>query len=529
MTGPDHKGAPAPDAGPAPANPAEPLAAATMSEGGADAGRRAVETIEEAEVLDGSPAPPADRDGTPAAGRRPDGGDPASPDAVVDPGAGAAAGGGAPSAVTAARDDAAASDRPEAGDAETPPPLVPADDGNPPDRAAAAAAAAQAAVAALAGRLTAVEGEVGALSQRKPDPARGIGGGAFLALVLGGIIAAGGGFALARWYPDLLPIATAPAPAADPALAARVAETATAAAALAERQAALEAAQAALAARIDAMPGPAAGGDPAALAPLADRLAALEAQVAALAARPSGEGASDGAGGGADPAALAAMAETVAALRAEVEGLRATVAAGPDPRLADQIAALTAAAAAERAAAEARAEALRLETERATAAMRARAALLRVQAAVDGGGPLDAALADLAAAGVAVPAELAAQAAGVPTLATLQAAFPDAARAALAASVTVPTDGDMMDRLGAFLRAQTGARSLEPRSGDDPDAVLSRAEAALRAGDLAATLAELDTLPPAAAPALAAWRAQAEARAAAVAAVRRIAAELGAE
>ena len=48
---------------------------------------------------------------------------------------------------------------------------------------------------------------------------------------------------------------------------------------------------------------------------------------------------------------------------------------------------------------------------------------------------------------------------------------------------------------GAFLRTQMQARSLTPQEGSTPDAVLSRAEAALGGGDVAATLAELDALP----------------------------------
>jgi len=70
-----------------------------------------------------------------------------------------------------------------------------------------------------------------------------------------------------------------------------------------------------------------------------------------------------------------------------------------------------------------------------------------------------------------------------------------------------------------FLRSQTGARSLAPRDGDDTDAVLSRAEAALRQGDLATTLTELDALTGDPAAAMAAWRAQAETRMAALAAL----------
>ncbi|MGB0440740.1 MAG: molybdopterin-binding protein, partial [Paracoccaceae bacterium] len=46
--------------------------------------------------------------------------------------------------------------------------------------------------------------------------------------------------------------------------------------------------------------------------------------------------------------------------------------------------------------------------------------------------------------------------------------------------------------LGAFLKTQLGARSLEPREGDDPDAVLSRMEAAAREGRFGDVEAEAD-------------------------------------
>nr|WP_252727041.1 mitofilin family membrane protein [Paracoccus sp. C2R09] len=63
-----------------------------------------------------------------------------------------------------------------------------------------------------------------------------------------------------------------------------------------------------------------------------------------------------------------------------------------------------------------------------------------------------------------------------------------------------------------FLRAQTGARSVAPRDGDDTDAILSRAENTLNGGDVAATVGELDALPqPAAdASAMADWLARAK-------------------
>lgn len=279
---------------------------------------------------------------------------------------------------------------------------------------------------------------------------------------------------------------------------------------------------------------------------LADRLAALESRLDALPATV-----------GADPAALDALRADLEALKqaapaapdltplqAELDALRAELAAIPrESGVAQELEAMKAAAEAERAAADARAEALRAEAEslraqadslsaqaEATArAAVARGAILRVQAAIDSGSAFDLALADLGAAGVAVPPPLTAHADGLPTLAELQAGFPDAARAALGATTRAPDDAALTDRLGAFLKGQTGLRSTTPREGDDPDAVLSRAEAALRAGDLAATLAELDRLPPEAAPALADWRAQADTRAAAAAALAALAADLDAQ
>jgi len=76
------------------------------------------------------------------------------------------------------------------------------------------------------------------------------------------------------------------------------------------------------------------------------------------------------------------------------------------------------------------------------------------------------------------------------------------------------------NRVNAFVRSQLGLRSLAPREGDDADAVLSRAEAALREGDLEATLAELDGLPDPAKAEMAAWVEAATARVDALEAAR---------
>ena len=82
-------------------------------------------------------------------------------------------------------------------------------------------------------------------------------------------------------------------------------------------------------------------------------------------------------------------------------------------------------------------------------------------------------------------------------------------------------------RVSAFLRNQTGARSLTPREGNDPDAVLSRAEAALGAGDLATVLKELAALPPEGQTAMAAWQARCVTRQAAISAVQSLSASVG--
>ena len=133
-----------------------------------------------------------------------------------------------------------------------------------------------------------------------------------------------------------------------------------------------------------------------------------------------------------------------------------------------------------------------------------------VEAALDSGSAYADAVADLEAAGIAVPAGLAAAAAsGVPTRAQLAAGFGPAARAALAVAHRDVEGLGMADRVAAFFKAQLGIRSLAPREGDDPDAILSRAEAALGANDLAAALAELAALPPGPAAEMAAWAAAA--------------------
>jgi hypothetical protein len=207
------------------------------------------------------------------------------------------------------------------------------------------------------------------------------------------------------------------------------------------------------------------------------------------------------------PIGVAAPSGDVSAVSADMEALRA------------QIAEMTDAAQTELA--QARAAAASIEENAASAARNsaARAALSRVQTALESGAPIGAALGDLEeATGDTAPDALIVAQDGVPTLASLQEQFPEAARAALATARTEGVAGEETSGFGAFLRTQFDVRSTAPREGNDADAILSRAEAAVRTGRLFDALAEVSALPEVARAAMSDWLALAETRASAVAA-----------
>jgi uncharacterized coiled-coil protein SlyX len=250
----------------------------------------------------------------------------------------------------------------------------------------------------------------------------------------------------------------------------------------------------------------AAKADATALAALTDRLAALEARLAALEVQPIPQAELPEEIAAAYEAKLAEMREQLAA---EVGRLKADLEA--------RVSALEAEAAARLAAlaeASARAEALEKAAREMENIAAARAAHARLLAAIDAGRPFAEELAEITRrTGAQVPEALAAAAeTGVPTEAMLVERFPEAARAALVAATRAAAERGEIDRWTAFLRIQLGARSLEPREGDDPDAILSRAEAALKAGDLRGALAEIEALPPEGRAAMADWEARARAR-----------------
>jgi len=200
--------------------------------------------------------------------------------------------------------------------------------------------------------------------------------------------------------------------------------------------------------------------------------------------------------------------QAMAAYQRDLDTLRAEIDAQQD-----QMAALAADAETALAGAEAEAQAI----EQAARDAAARATLARLRAALDTGEPFASLIPDLGDLGADLPAALTSVAdAGVPTVQELSSSFPDAARAALAAA---RAEDGASGGVGAFLRDRFEVRSTVPRDGDDPDAVLSRAEAAVRDGRLSDALAEVETLPEAARAAMTDWLAEAEARRNAVAAV----------
>ena len=145
-------------------------------------------------------------------------------------------------------------------------------------------------------------------------------------------------------------------------------------------------------------------------------------------------------------------------------------------------------------------------------------ALTLLQAALDTGAPYAS-----ASAQISLPEVLAANTeTGIPSLTHLRDTFPDAARAGLDAALKSNMGATWSERITNFLRSQTGARALTPREGSDPDAVLSRIDAALTGADMPAVVTELAALPAAAQTAMQVWIDQAKLRADALAAFSKL-------
>ena len=347
----------------------------------------------------------------------------------------------------------------------------------------------------------------------------------FVPMVLGGVVAAALGYAAA--WTDLLPRPP------DPALTARLDDLAAAQSDLGQRiddlaarpvvddtaRAGLEDARAAqaeaaadLAADLDAMAAQAQVMSAETVA-LGDRLTVLED-------RPQVTVALSEQAQAAVEAQIAALRQEAADGIARVEEDRAALALQADERFAAleaELRATLAAIEAERAALEAARTAAAAEVR----ASRLSAAVADLRAALDAGAPYSAQLAALSdLEGAAPPDALAAHAEnGIPSLASLREAFPEAARLALEQTLRSQVEAGEIGRVEGFMRIQSGVRSLTPQDGDDADAVLSRAEAALAAGDLAQAADLIAALPEPGRAAMQDWVDLAETRRAALAAL----------
>ena len=260
-----------------------------------------------------------------------------------------------------------------------------------------------------------------------------------------------------------------------------------------------------LEASLDAMRAESAEG----LAGLTQSLAALEERVTAVERAP-------GEDGGLTQTAVDSFEREVASLREEIAAQQTRI-----QELAEGAAADLEAARAETMAIEAQAQAAAEAAAAEAQAALASAAISEIRTALETGTSFADPVAALAEAGIAVPDVLQAAAEdGVASTATLAASFPAAARSGLAVARSEGVDDtEGGGGLGAFFQSQLGARSVEPREGNDADAILSRAEAAVGAGDLAAALSEIDALPDVVRAELSDWLLTAKTRDAALSAV----------
>ena len=114
---------------------------------------------------------------------------------------------------------------------------------------------------------------------------------------------------------------------------------------------------------------------------------------------------------------------------------------------------------------------------------------------------------------------------GIPSTATLGRELAALTPALLRASGVAPSESSFLGRLEAHAQHLVRVTPLDAPAGDDPSSVIARINADATSGDVAALLADIGRLPDAARAAAENWVKKAEAREAAIAASRRIAAD----
>ncbi len=267
---------------------------------------------------------------------------------------------------------------------------------------------------------------------------------------------------------------------------------------------------------------------------LAERLTAVESENAALRAEQAAVStalseAASGAGAGSPElaAAMAALSERIEKLSARVEQRQGS--ADFDARIDGLLKRIEAAEATAAAARSAQDETLG-EVSSAIREASLRAALAALSGRVAGGGPYAAQLGDVAAlAGTPAPEALVLGAeSGLATAATLAAAFPPAAQAAVRADVQAQSGGGISAQVFGWLRAQVTGRPTSEQAGDSVGAIVSRVGARIEDGDLDMALAEAETLPDHSQAAMGDWLVRLRGTVAAQAALESWLAEIGA-
>jgi hypothetical protein len=346
------------------------------------------------------------------------------------------------------------------------------------------------------------------------EPRRSVGIGGFVTLLAGGTIAAGIGY-----YAGTLNVVTAPDQSGE---ILRMQETSATQIAglqqeIADLKAQLAAIQPADTSSLEADYSALKSAYEETTAKLSDRLSAAETRLDQTladlaAARDSISGSLEGTGAELSDAANVALARYAAELKAMKEQLAAQLEANSAlSRKIDEVAVQ---------ATNKLSEAQQKITEATDAAVDTvrqadfSVAIARLREAVETGKSYAAVLGDIAKeTDVDIPESLSKPAGtGVVPLLQLQQVFPEAARQGLKASIKASAGEGMGDRLTAFLKAQIGARSLEEKEGNDPDAILSRAEGALGRGELQNAVDLVRQLPSEGVEAMSGWLTRAEER-----------------
>lgn len=259
---------------------------------------------------------------------------------------------------------------------------------------------------------------------------------------------------------------------------------------------------------------------------LSDQLGQVPAEVSdrltALEKRPISDGSFDTSAIEAYEAEVAALKDEINRQNVDLQGMQSDAAARIErlEAAASQVQATSAQL-------QQQADDARAAAELAEKRAAARSALSVIEGALSQGGGYAEALPAVSAL-LDIPEVLTANAQeGVTPLAELQQSYDGAARAALTAARAAGDAGDEGGgAIAGFLRKQLSVRSSAPRDGDTVDAVLSRAEAQLRAGRLDAVLKDVDMLPVSARDALGDWLDRASIRQAVTAATAELSDQL---